>query len=409
MKIALVTSKFPRRGGTFVQREINGFRNTGADVQVFSIYPKEKKAFSDPIILTTLEGKRPYWEKTHHINAFSLDYLLGIIKLIVSHRLYKELATACKQYFKQGQSSLAKYLYCIFKAFTWSPLQNDYDHVVSFWGNYSGTVGYFMAKRSNLPFSTYLHAGTDLYRDRALLLEKLLFSFKIIVVCEFNIRFLRQVYPDHFDKFSHKIIIHHLGLSLERYDPTPILIDKKIFKICCIGALTKYKGSMNILKSFHQFINAGYDGDITYCGIGDMLDDLKGYCHKNNLSERVIFKGMCSTDEVNQTLQASHILIHGSPFIGDAVPTVIKEAMAMARPVLATNVAGIPELVEDGRSGVLVEPGNIEAMADAMIHLNNNRDLCKKMGLEGRKIAERKFNLWRNTSILMDQLQSRNS
>ena len=118
---------------------------------------------------------------------------------------------------------------------------------------------------------------------------------------------------------------------------------------------------------------------------------------------------MCSTDEVNQTLQESHILVHGSPFIGDAVPTVIKEAMAMARPVIATNVAGIPELVEDGRSGILVEPDNIEAMTDAMIYLNNNRKICQKMGIEGRKIAEDKFDLWQNTSLLMDHLQSRNS
>ena len=406
MKIAFITSKFPRYGGTFDQREINGFRNTGADIQVFPIYPQEKKAFYDPIILSTLEGKKPYWDKTHHINGFSLDYILGIMKLIVNSCSSRELIVAYKQYLRQGMPSLVKFLYSVSKAFSWAPLSNDYDHVVSFWGNYTGTVGYFMARRSKLPFSIYLHAGTDLYRDRAFLLEKLLFSHRIITVCQFNVRFLKQVYPNHFDKFSKKIIVHHLGLSLERYDPTPIQIEKKIFKVCCIGALNKYKGSLNILRSFHHFINAGNFGEIIYCGMGNLLYDLKKYCHKHNLSDYVIFKGVCSSDEVNRTLQESHILVHGSPYIGDAVPTVIKEAMAMARPVIASNVAGIPELVEDGRSGILVEPGNIEAMTDAMIYLNKNRDLCMKMGLEGRKIAEVKFDLWRNTSLLVDQLQN---
>jgi len=362
--------------------------------------------FKDLKVLSTLEGKKPYWEKVHHINGMSFQYVSGLIKLFFTRCEHKYLIDAFRQYHKQGILSLAKYLYSIPKAFSWSPLSNDYDHVVSFWGNYAGTVGYFMAKRSNLPFSTFLHAGTDLYRDRAFLLEKLLFAEKIICNCQYNINFLKKTYPNYFNEINKKIIMHRIGLDLSRYEVTDIDIDSKDFRICVIGSLEKYKGSLKVLKSFNNFVKAGFNGCLTFCGTGPLMNEVIKATKKFNIVDKVEFKGICSVDEVNKILCQSHLLVHASPSIGDAVPTVLEEAAAMARAVIATNVAGIPELVEDGRSGILVEPDNIEAMTDAMIYLNNNRKICQKMGIEGRKIAEDKFDLWQNTSLLMDHLQS---
>ncbi|MBC8344413.1 MAG: glycosyltransferase family 4 protein, partial [Bacteroidetes bacterium] len=361
MKIALITSLYPRPTGTFIQRDINGLRIAGADVHVYPIYPREKKIFKDSRVFSTLEGKKPYWEKVHHINGMSFQYFSGLIKLLFSRYEHKYLIDAYRQYRKQGVKSLFKYIYSIPKAFAWSPLPNKYDHVVSFWGNYAGTIGYFMAKRSNIPFSTFLHAGTDLYRDRAFLLEKLLFSEKIICNCQFNVNFLKKTYPNYFNEINKKIIMHRIGLDLSRYEVTDIDIDSKDFRICVIGGLEKYKGSLRVLNSFNNFVKAGFNGCLTFCGTGPLMKELKKTANKFGIENKVGFKGICSVDEVNEVLSESHLLVHASPSIGDAVPTVLEEAAAMARPVIATNVAGIPELVEDGRSGVLVEPGNIEA------------------------------------------------
>ena len=360
--------------------------------------------FKDSKVLSTLEGKKPIWEKTHYINMISLKYVAGLVRLFFSFSDYNDLFNAFKQYFKQGLPSLLKYLYSIPKAFSWSPIGNDYNHVISFWGNYSGTVGYFIAKKSNLPFSTYLHAGTDLYRDRAFLLEKLLYAKTIICNCQFNVNFLKSVYPKHYDIIKKKIIIHRIGLDLSRYKIKKLDVKSKDFRICCIGNLEKYKGADKVLESFNNFILAGHKGKITFCGGGPLLDSLKKRTKELGINNMVRFRGICSVDEVNNVLKNSHLLVHASPSIGDAVPTVLEEAAAMARPVIATNVAGIPELVEDGKSGILVEPDNIDAMSDAMTYLNENRILCNKMGMMGRKIAEQKFDLFKNTNALINQL-----
>lgn len=404
MKISIVTSKFPRPGGTFIQREINGFRKKGETVYVYPIYPRDKNAFVDPAVLSTLEGKPSYWENTRYVNVSSPVYCYGVIKFLIAFVIDSEIRSATKQYFNQGLRSLIKYLYSIPKAFAWSSFNETNSHVISFWGNYSGTVAYFLAKRFKLPFSTYLHAGTDLYRDRAFLLEKLLYAKHVITVCQFNVEFLKKTYPDHFNLFSHKIIVHHLGLDLKRYVSKPITTDRTPIKLCCIGGLSEAKGSFEVLKAFNKFVKSGNEGFLTYCGVGELYKTLDTYCQQNDLDDLVIFKGMCSSEEVNKTLDESHALIHGSPYIGDAVPTVIKEAMAMRRAVIGTNVAGIPELVEDGRSGLIVEPQKIEALTRAIMKLYSDRELCRQMGTEGRLIAEGKFNLWENTAQLLTKL-----
>jgi glycosyltransferase involved in cell wall biosynthesis len=404
MKISLVTSNYPRQTGTFDQREINGLRHAGADIDVFPVYPKINGIYDDPLVMSTLEGQKPHWDKVHHVNGFSLSYVKGMKELLNNPELIKEMSEALLQYIRQGVSSTAKFLYCIPKAFTWYPSMTCCDHIVSFWGNYSGTVAYFVARKVNLPFSTYLHAGTDLYRDRAFLLEKLTYAKKIICVCQFNVDFLKKVYPADFVKLRDKILVHHLGLDLSRYESIPCEKNSHVFKVCCIGSLEKYKGSLLVLQSVYKLIEAGRRVELVFCGRGPLEKELKFFCKEHNIVEYVQFKGVCSIEVVKNIIQDSHCLVHGSPDIGDAVPTVIKEAMALGRPVVATQIAGIPELVADGVTGILVKPGEIKEMTAALRYLDNNRDLAEEMGKAGRLRAEQLFDLWRNTKALLTAL-----
>ena len=111
MKIAFVTSKYPRLGGTFVQREINGYRASGIDVDIYPIYPKNEKVFNNPKILSTLEGKNPFWEKTHYMGGGSFSFLSGAIKMLFPNSLSKKISQAFSEYFKQNGKSLIKFLH----------------------------------------------------------------------------------------------------------------------------------------------------------------------------------------------------------------------------------------------------------------------------------------------------------
>ena len=82
----------------------------------------------------------------------------------------------------------------------------------------------------------------------------------------------------------------------------------------------------------------------------------------------------------------------------EGIPNVLKEAMACGLPVVASSISGIPELVDNGRSGILVPPRDIFALADALQKLNDDPALRHQMGLAGRKKVVREFNLRTSTA-----------
>jgi glycosyltransferase involved in cell wall biosynthesis len=98
--------------------------------------------------------------------------------------------------------------------------------------------------------------------------------------------------------------------------------------------------------------------------------------------------------------------VHPSIGLGDAVPTVIKEAMAVGTPVVASRVAGIPELLQDGRCGVLVPARSPARLAEAVGDLLKDEPRRRQLARAARTFAEETFDLWRNGRRLAGILRS---
>ena len=105
------------------------------------------------------------------------------------------------------------------------------------------------------------------------------------------------------------------------------------------------------------------------------------------LRDRVLFTGFQM--DVSEIIGAFDVAVLPSFFEG--MGRVILEAMAMAKPVVASRVGGIPDLLEDGRNGFLVQPGNVAELAAAIKKLLQDKALAEKMGREGRKMIDDKF------------------
>jgi glycosyltransferase involved in cell wall biosynthesis len=105
-------------------------------------------------------------------------------------------------------------------------------------------------------------------------------------------------------------------------------------------------------------------------------------------------------------MKQTTLLVHPSIGLGDAVPTVIKESMALGTPVVASSVAGIPELLDGGRCGMLVPPRNVDGLVNAMKSVLNNIEMRRKYAEAARGYAEEKFDTWRNGRRLADVLRS---
>jgi colanic acid/amylovoran biosynthesis glycosyltransferase len=124
------------------------------------------------------------------------------------------------------------------------------------------------------------------------------------------------------------------------------------------------------------------------------------------MADRVTFYGWRPFAEVQAAMKRATMLVHASADIGDAVPTVIKEATALGTPVIGTSVAGIPELLEYGTSGVLVPPRDVPALADAIEKYLKDPALRDSYARAARAYTERKFDLWANGRLLARRLES---
>ena len=131
-------------------------------------------------------------------------------------------------------------------------------------------------------------------------------------------------------------------------------------------------------------------------GDGSHREALVEETNKSGAAGRVIFAGM--RRDVPRLLAASDVFV--LPTLTEALPTVLAEAMAARLPIIASRVGGIPEMITEGQNGWLVEPKDIDGLANACIHLLNAPERRAAMGAEGWKTVEQKFNIERQVDRL---------
>ena len=126
---------------------------------------------------------------------------------------------------------------------------------------------------------------------------------------------------------------------------------------------------------------------LTVIGDGSEMDALRDQAERLGIGDRVRFLGRIGQDEIRDHYARADAFCLAS--LGEGIPVVLMEAMAMRMPVIAPRIMGIPELVQDGTSGLLFTPGRPDALAEAIISLAAGREGWTEMGEAGRaRVAE---------------------
>lgn len=171
-----------------------------------------------------------------------------------------------------------------------------------------------------------------------------------------------------------------------------------------IGNILKTKGIFELLEAFCLLIKKMPDAYLIFVGDGKDKKRLIKKAVKTGISNRVIFIGRRQHNKIPHWLSMSDILI--LPSYSEGLPNAVVEAMACQRPVIATNVGGIPEVIVDGKSGILVEPKDAVALAEAMQRVAYDKDLRVRLGNQGRKIVREKFSWEENIKKLINLYKS---
>lgn len=201
-----------------------------------------------------------------------------------------------------------------------------------------------------------------------------------------------------------KILVHHSGIAIDRFEYRERTAVDGSLMLLFVGRLTEKKGAEFALRSFAEARKKNKSIELTIIGDGPEVNKLRKLIKSMDLNTQVHLLGPQSQDIVIAEMQRSQILILPSKTArsGDkeGIPNVLMEAMATGIPVLSTSHAGIPELVEHGRSGYLVPEGNQAALTDGLIYMIERHDLWNYFGRNGRDKVEKDFNIYRQTEKL---------
>ena len=164
-------------------------------------------------------------------------------------------------------------------------------------------------------------------------------------------------------------------------------IDSETCLIGTVGRLTPVKGITYLLQAARILLRRGTNVKVLIVGEGSIRQDLLTQTHDLGISDNVVFLG--HREDTDALLQAMDIFV--LPSLSEGIPMALLEAMAACRAIVASRVGGVPEIVEDGVEGFLVEPMDVNGLVERCGQLIESPELARKMGEQGRKRVERDF------------------
>ncbi len=156
-----------------------------------------------------------------------------------------------------------------------------------------------------------------------------------------------------------------------------------------IGRLVWQKGFKYFVDAIPEVLNKFKQARFLIVGEGVLKDELEEKCKRLKLADKIIFSGFRS--DIKDIFASIDIFV--MPSLLEGLPMVLLEAMAMAKPIVATDIDGIKEILVDGEAGLLVPPKESNELSEAIIDLLIHRDQAYQMGLAARKIVEERFEI----------------
>jgi glycogen(starch) synthase len=184
------------------------------------------------------------------------------------------------------------------------------------------------------------------------------------------------------------------GLEIPTLAPEPLPFDPP--RILCLGRLSPEKGMDLALAAFGLVVSRFPRACLTIAGDGPSRGELQQQTAAHGIDHAVDVIGWVAPDKVPSLINASTIVL--MPSRQDSMPLVALEASLMARPIVATRVGGLPEVVVHGETGLLVESENSDALAEASLFLLNNPETARKLGGAARDRAQKLFNWERHVN-----------
>jgi glycosyltransferase involved in cell wall biosynthesis len=388
-RVTYVASRYPAVSHTFILREVLALRAGGTEVETVSVHRPGPED-----LLATVDRQ----EAGRTWDILPLDkkaFVRAHLRAVCGHPLAygRALAEAVGSSPPGWRGPLWQLFYFAEAVYLWDHAdRSKVHHLHAHLANVAADVCWLACSfgrgaqpRRDWAWSFTMHGPTELYStERFNLARKVERADAVICISEYTRSQLMYL-----SDAAHwaKLRVVHCGVDLARYRYSPPPPAEGRLSVLCVARLAPQKGLDVLVRAIGALAGAGTDVHLTIAGSGPLEASLRGAAEQAGVADRVSFAGAVGQDDMAAYYARADVFC--LPSFAEGLPVVLMEAMATGRPVVATRIMGVPELVDEGVSGFLVAPGNVEELAEALRKLAGSRALRESFGQAGRrKVAE---------------------
>ena len=394
---AYVLLWFPLSSETFVFREVVQLMALGLPIHVYSVYAKafkgcsqEMREFSGPV---TRLGSLAVGDM---LRAFARELWRrpALVWRLLREGLFRHM---------RSWEAVAENTWCFFAGFRLAELfrADGVELIHTPWGNGPGTAAWIASRLTGIPFVLTGRAG-DIHPPDGVLREKLRDATLVRTNNLANVRYLAEQCPAG-QEGKVRLVYNSLTFRQRLESRVPMTSP---YRLLAVGRLVRTKGFDVLLTSLARLRREGFFCHLTLVGDGWRRRRLHAQMRRLRLTDMVDTPGFVPHDQLLEYMGTHDMLVVPSVVDPtgdrDGIPNVIMEALSNRLPVIATDVAGISEVVRDGETGLLIEQRDPVALAAAIRRMTEDRDKALRMAQTGKELVERMFDARANIRLLHD-------
>jgi glycosyltransferase involved in cell wall biosynthesis len=394
-RVAYVVSRFPALTETFILEEVRDLRARGFDVDVLPLFGARggEVHAAWPELRTATHGHR----------TLSLEMAAALVDGLAHHArpLAGAWAEALARTAPSRKLAVRAPVVLLKAALLARRLEAmGVAHVHAHWATHPALAAWAIQRLTGIGYSFTAHAH-DLYVDRAMLREKVLGARFVVTISEFNRRLIERECGA---EAAARVHVIRCGVDLAAFAAGQRRAAAGPPAFVCVAGLRPYKGHAVLLDAVSLLRTRGVDLRVVLVGDGELRGALEDRIAREGLADRVALRGALPHEEIPAALAGATAMVLPSVTARDGqmegIPVALMEAMAAGVPVISTRLSGIPELVRDGETGLLVPERDAAALADAMARLAADRDLAARLADGGRRLVARDYDGRRNVERL---------
>ncbi len=395
VRLAYVMSRFPHLPETFILREMIELRRRGWDIVVYPlILQKQTVRHGDVESLLNVTKNVPYLSPK----------VIGANFRALFRNPIKYLATLSLALYKNFSSPkfLLKALVLFPKSVALAEImqKDGIEHLHAHYATHPALTAWIINRFSGIPYSITAHAH-DLYVEQPMLDIKVRDAAFVVTISEFNRNFICKTVGEW---ARAKLFVIHCGIRPEDYSTVKIKKSRNHFQIISIGSLQPYKGHHVLIGACALLRDRGLEFSCKIIGGGELMKKLNQQISSLKLNGVVELLGPLPQETVATVLPGADCYVQPSVITSsgkmEGIPVALMEALACSLPVIATSISGVPELVQPGVTGILVEPGDEVSLANAIEKIYSDPENAKRMAIAGRELVLSEFTIKANIEKL---------